>query len=256
MACSFFTLPKTLLREKLLMKKSGRIALVGSGEYLPVMQEFEESLLSAGPSHKYVQLATAAGQESANRLDYWERIGREQCERIGAQQIFLPVFTREDAMNELLAKEIDGAGLIYLSGGDPHYLAQTLFDTPVWRAIEANWRAGSSLAGCSAGAMAMGPDIPNFRKMRSEGSQGLGLIPNIRTIPHYDKFFKWIPDSAAELFLKAPPGISIVGIDEETAIYSDDVENWTVHGVASAHVLSKDHSAKYVGGDSFKVSGL
>ena len=103
MACSFFTLPKTLLREKLLMKKSGRIALVGSGEYLPVMQEFEESLLSAGPSQNYVQLATAAGQESANRLDYWERIGREQCERIGAQQIFLPVFTREDAMNELLA---------------------------------------------------------------------------------------------------------------------------------------------------------
>lgn len=235
------------------MKQHGRVALVGSGEYLPVMQEFEESLLAAGSSRKYVQLATAAGQESTNRLAYWERIGREQCERIGADQVFLPVFTREAAMNEELAKEIDGAGLIYLSGGDPHFLAQTLFDTPVWRAIETNWRAGSSLAGCSAGAMAMGPDIPNFRKMKSEGSQGLGLVTHIRTIPHYNKFFKWIPDSAAELFLKAPAGISIVGIDEDTAIYSDDLESWTVHGVASAHVLSKDHSAKYVDGDTFKV---
>ncbi len=235
------------------MKQHGRVALVGSGEYLPVMQEFEESLLAAGSSRKYVQLATAAGQESTNRLAYWERIGREQCERIGADQVFLPVFTREAAMNEELAKEIDGAGLIYLSGGDPHFLAQTLFDTPVWRAIETNWRAGSSLAGCSAGAMAMGPDIPNFRKMKSEGSQGLGLVTHIRTIPHYNKFFKWIPDSAAELFLKAPAGISIVGIDEDTAIYSDDVESWTVHGVASAHVLSKDHSAKYVDGDTFKL---
>ena len=235
------------------MKQHGRVALVGSGEYLPVMQEFEESLLAAGSSRKYVQLATAAGQESTNRLAYWERIGREQCERIGADQVFLPVFTREAAMNEELAKEIDGAGLIYLSGGDPHFLAQTLFDTPVWRAIETNWRAGSSLAGCSAGAMAMGPDIPNFRKMKSEGSQGLGLVTHIRTIPHYNKFFKWIPDSAAELFLKAPAGISIVGIDEDTAIYSDDLESWTVHGVASAHVLSKDHSAKYVDGDTFKL---
>ena len=235
------------------MKQHGRVALVGSGEYLPVMQEFEESLLAAGSSRKYVQLATAAGQESTNRLAYWERIGREQCERIGADQVFLPVFTREAAMNEELAKEIDGAGLIYLSGGDPHFLAQTLFDTPVWRAIETNWRAGSSLAGCSAGAMAMGPDIPNFRKMKSEGSQGLGLVTHIRTIPHYNKFFKWIPDSAAELFLKAPAGISIVGIDEDTAIYSDDVESWTVHGVASAHVLSKDRSAKYVDGDTFKL---
>ena len=100
--------------------------------------------------------------------------------------------------------------------------------------------------------MALGPDIPNFRKMKSEGSAGLNLVPHIRTIPHYNKFFKWIPDSAAELFLKAPEGIQIVGIDEDTAIFSDDLSTWIVAGVGGVLVLNGDHSGKY-GQDSSVV---
>ena len=73
------------------MNKPGRLALVGSGEYLPVMQEFERELIARGPSMRYVQLATAAGRESEVRRGYWERIGKEQAERIGAEQIFIPV---------------------------------------------------------------------------------------------------------------------------------------------------------------------
>ena len=235
------------------MSFHGRLALVGSGEYLPVMAEFETSLLNAGPSKRYVQIATAAGRESADRLEFWRLRGRDQADRIGAEQIFLPVFTRQDAMREDLAAEIDGAGLIYLSGGDPHYLARTLIDTPVYEAIIRNWQNGSSLAGCSAGAMAMGPDIPNFRRMKEEGEKGFGLLPSIRTIPHYNKFFKWIPDAAAQLFLKAPNGVCVVGIDEDTAMETTDLKNWQVYGVAGVHILSGAQSAKYLAGDSFDL---
>jgi len=227
------------------MSTHGRIALVGSGEYLPAMQEFESSLLAAGQSTKYVQLPTAAGRESATRLDYWRTMGEDQAKRIGAEQIFLPVFNRDDAMREDLAALVDGAGLIYLSGGDPHYLASTLSGTPVWEAIERNWRAGSSLAGCSAGAMALGPDIPNFRKMKEAGSVGLNVLPYIRTIPHYNKFFGWIPDAAAQLFLKAPEHITVTGIDEDTAIWSDDLLNWEVTGRGSVHLLTGSNTGKY-----------
>jgi len=240
------------------MADHGRIALVGSGEYLTVMQDFEASLLAAGGSDRFVQLPTAAGRESASRLNYWREIGAAQGERLQAEPIFLPVFNREDAMRHDLAKLIDGAGLIYLSGGDPHYLASTLMDTPVWSAIERNWRAGSSLAGCSAGAMALGPDIPNFRKMKEPGTQGLGLLPAIRTIPHYNKFFGWIPDTAAQLFLKAPEDVTIIGIDEETAIWSDDLSLWNVKGKGSLHLLSGSHKGKYAAGTSisFKCIAL
>jgi cyanophycinase-like exopeptidase len=232
---------------------AGRIALVGSGEYLPVMQEFESSLLARGGSKKYVQLATAAGRESQSRKEYWENIGREQAKRIGADHLFLPIFNREDAMREDFAAQVAGAGLIYLSGGDPHYLAETLAGTPVWAAIMSAWQSGSSLAGCSAGAMALGPDIPNFRKMKEEGSIGLGVLPAIRTIPHYNKFFGWIPDFAAQKFLKAPDHVTVVGIDEDTAMYSDDLSNWRVAGKASIHVLTGQLLGKHGHGTTFQL---
>jgi len=235
------------------MSEFGRLALVGSGEYLPVMAELESSLIQSGPSLRYVQLATAAGQESVERLRDWERIGKEQADRIGAQQVFLPVFTRADAMRMDFAEKIRGAGLIYLSGGDPHYLAQTLFGTPVWEAIMASWKSGTSLAGCSAGAMAFGPDIPHFRKMKESGEIGLGLLPNIRVVPHYNKFFKWIPEGAVQLFLKAPEGVRIVGIDEGTAIVTNNLKVWSIYGDGFAHLLNGKNPGKYESGSEVEI---
>ena len=77
-----------------------------------------------------------------------------------------------------------------MSGGDPHYLAKTLIDTPVWQAIRQNWKTGGSIAGCSAGAMVLSKEIPYFRFSNQPPSKGFNLLPNIRVIPHFDKFFK------------------------------------------------------------------
>jgi len=138
------------------MDKPGALALVGSGEYLPEMAELEGNLLRSGMErgklNRFVQLPLAAGRESQDRLRFWQELGATQAERLDSEQVFLPIYTREDAMREDLAAEIDNAGLIYISGGDPSYLATSLSGTPVWEAIERNWRAGSALAGCSAGA--------------------------------------------------------------------------------------------------------
>ena len=52
----------------------GSLALVGSGEYLPAMASFEQSLIDDGIKNGkraiYVQIPTAAGQESDDRLEY------------------------------------------------------------------------------------------------------------------------------------------------------------------------------------------
>ena len=235
------------------MTSFGKVALVGSGEYLPQMQELERQLLNAGNSNRFVQIPTAAGRESQNRLKFWEELGQAQAERIGAEAIFLPIFNREDALNPEFAKLIDGAGLIYLSGGDPHYLASTLLDTPVHQAIIANWQRGASLAGCSAGAMALGPDIPHFRRPKADGEMGFGVAKHIRTIPHYNKFFGWVPEFAAQKFLQAPPEICVIGIDEFTAIVSDDLENWKVLGEGRLHLLKGRNSGVYEAGVSVKI---
>jgi len=133
---------------------------------------------------------------------------------------------------------IKDAALIYMSGGDPHYLAETLMGTPLWDAIQENWRTGTSLAGCSAGAMVLSSHIPNFRMLKKSPTAGLNLLPEIRVIPHFNKFFRWIPDSAAKVLLHVPDGSILIGVDELTAIVkrSGD-EHWVVVGEAKVHVL-------------------
>lgn len=222
---------------------NGSLALVGSGEYLPTMAAFEKSLVDDGVKNgkqpRYIQIPTAAGRESTERLSYWENLGKKQGDLIGVESIFLPIFNRGDANNPDLAQQIADSALMYLSGGDPHYLAETLMGTLVWDAIVENWQSGASLAGCSAGAMVLSSHIPNFRLLKGSATAGLNLLPEIRVIPHFNKFFKWIPESAAKLLLHVPDESILIGVDELTAIVKRSGDSdWVVCGEAKVHVLN------------------
>jgi hypothetical protein len=86
--------------------------------------------------------------------------------------------------------------------------------------------------------MVLSSHIPHFRFSNKEPTPGLNLTPNIRVIPHFDKFFKWIPDSAAKVFLDVPDETILVGVDDLTALVkrSGD-DHWIVQGKAKVHVL-------------------
>jgi cyanophycinase-like exopeptidase len=221
---------------------NGSLALVGSGEYLPAMAKFEKSLVQDGIKNGkeaiYLQIPTAAGRESADRLSYWKELGLRQAQAIGVQETYLPIYTREDAFNQKYVDQVANSALMYMSGGDPHHLAEVLIDTPLWSAIIENWKTGASLAGCSAGAMVLSAHIPNFRLLKKTPTAGLNLLPEVRVIPHFNKFFKWIPESAAKVLLHVPDNSILIGVDELTAIVKRSGENdWLVIGQAKVHVL-------------------
>jgi cyanophycinase-like exopeptidase len=189
----------------------GTIALVGSGEWLPVMLNLEKELLN-NQNPVYVQLSTAAGQESPARLEHWKNLAQNQAKSLSVESRWLPVFDHESANNPELAEKIKGAGLIYLSGGDPTYLAESLRDSLVWKAIVKEWENGASLAGCSAGAMALTTWVPKMRikiGKNNEDVKGLGLLPNIRVIPHFDRMLGWIPDIITRYLINTPPGVTL-----------------------------------------------
>ena len=215
----------------------GALALVGSGEYLIQMQEIESDLLhrgiSRGKSNTYIQIPTGAGQESADRIEFWKDRGAAQANRMGAHCTFLPILKREDAYNPQYIEDISNAGLIYFSGGDPGYITEVFEETPLWKKIKEEFNSGTSLAGCSAGAMAFGSKIVGIRK--SHVQSGLGLIPEIEVIPHYDKFLGWVPDRIASIALRSDEGNYLLGIDEDTALVLTD--KWRVQGRAKVHVL-------------------
>ena len=218
-------------------KDHGVLALVGSGEYLPVMQAFENGLLHSallrGKRNSFVQIPTGSSEEGEDRREFWRRRGQEQSDRVGSECIYLPIHEREDAFNLEFVAAVKGAGLIYFSGGNPHHIAKVFKGSPLWDAIVQEWESGSSLAGCSAGAMAFGGTIMGIRK--SSHSEGLKLLPEIEVIPHYDKMLGWLPDRVASFIARAGTNTTLIGIDENTALVNDN--GWKVVGAGKAHIL-------------------
>lgn len=216
----------------------GPLALVGSGEYLPVMAGVEGALIRGRPG-RYVQIPTAAAREGPRRLRYWLDLGAAQAERLGVEQVPVLVRDRDEAGSADLAALVHGAGLVYLSGGDPLYLARTLRGTRVWAAVEAAWRAGAALAGCSAGAIALTGWVPAVRAPARPPEPGLGVLPWLRVLPHFDKMAARAPDLVSRATAGAPPGATVIGIDEDTAIVdmTGGGRSWRVHGRQQAWVL-------------------
>jgi cyanophycinase len=221
----------------LINQDSGAIALVGSGEYSVQMQELETELLhlaiSRGKKNHFIQIPTASSHEGQSRREHWQSLGKEQSDRIGSHCIYLPIHEREDAFNPDFLDLIADAGLIYFSGGDPHRVAEIFSGSPLWEEIIKQWSTGTSLAGCSAGAMAFGGAIMGLR--RSSHSPGLSLLPNIEVIPHYDKMLGWLPDRVASFVLRSDSESVLLGIDEYTALVHTD--SWRRVGRGKVHVL-------------------
>src|SRR2546430_975557 len=114
----------------------GPVALVGSGEFLPVMEAVDAALLAGRPP-RLAFLPTAAAQEGAERVDYWVELATEHCRRLGVEAVPVLALDRAGADDPGLAALIAGAGLVYLSGGNPGYLAETLRGSLVFDAIVA-----------------------------------------------------------------------------------------------------------------------
>ena len=227
------------------MTLPGRIALVGSGEYLPVMHDVEAHLLEGRP-RRYVQLATAAAPEGEASLRRWHELGGAAAARLDAEQVVIDVRNRDDAEDPKWAARIEGAGLIYLSGGNPSFLAQSLLGTAVWRAIADAWMAGASIAGCSAGAMALAGHVADFRHPRGDGTPGLGVLPGIRVLPHFDRMSKWVPEFAMHAAFAGEA--RVIGVDEDTALVGEPSTEtqweFKVMGRQSAWIVAPEHRTR------------
>ena len=231
----------------------GPIALVGSGEYLPEMAELEAGLL-AGRAPRYDQLATAAVPDGPAVVERWHQLGVAQANRLDVEPVVVPVNDRADANNPEFVRMIAGAGLIYLSGGDPNYLADTLRDTAIWSEIEATWRGGAAIAGCSAGAMALGSWIPSIRHPRKGSTTGLMLLEHVGFLPHFDAFAARVPDLFTRFVLPDEASITVFGIDEQTALVGGPKE-WTVLGRRSVWRLTSSGREEFPVGASVTTLG-
>ncbi len=227
----------------------GPIALVGSGEFTPAMENVDRALLDGRP-RKVAHLPTAAAPEGEARLAHWAELAAGHYARLDAEVDTVPIVDRETADDPMLVRRLGDAGLVYLSGGNPAYLADSLRGSRAWDAIVASHRVGIALAGCSAGAAALTALAPDMRTM--EMRPGLGLVPGLAVIPHFDRMRRWWPAAERRHVEQAPDGIAVVGIDEDTAVVGGR-GRWWVRGRGTATLLRPGEPRTFAAGEDFRA---
>ena len=232
----------------------GPVALVGAGEFLPVMAAIDAELLAAcgRPRPRVALLPTASWPDGEAVFLRWAAMGVDHFEALGAEVEVVLVRERHDAEDAGHAQAVGEADLIYLSGGKPDYLRDTLAGTAVWAAAEAAHARGSVLAGCSAGAMVLCAQQARFRTpphLPLGFEAGLGVVAGAAVLPHYDRF----PETLAALRVaQAPKGTVILGIDEDTAAIGRD-GTWLVRGAGRVTVWRGRHRERHRAGDTFQI---
>lgn len=213
------------------------LAIVGSGEYLPPMGEVDRQLIHLFDSPpRIVCLPTAAGTEGDHMIDHWMDLGLRHFESLGASVDAVRVWDRATAQDPALAERICAADFVYLSGGKPAYLYDTLVDSLAWEAIGDVLDRGGLLAGCSAGAMIQGEAFAGV----PSGHPGFGLWPGVQIVPHFDE----IPAAVVSAMrLAVGRDLTLVGVDGNTAL----VQNGDRHQVFGRRVTvwTRDDRTEY-----------
>jgi len=237
---------------------SGWIALVGSGEYLPVMRPVDARLLEStranGRVPRAVCLPTAAGREGQGSWGRWMRMGEQHFRALGAEVLALPVIDRASADDLQHARAVEQADLIYFSGGDPRYLHETLDGSRVWESVGRARERGAVLAGCSAGAMVLARELPDLRRAGLGTVPAFGLVPFRAVLPHFDRWKAFQALMLAGLRARLEPGETVLGVDEDTALIGRPAEAWQVHGRRSVSVITRDEVRVLHPGESLELS--
>ncbi|MEI7556414.1 Type 1 glutamine amidotransferase-like domain-containing protein [Candidatus Chlorohelix sp.] len=244
---------------------SGAVALVGSGEYLPAMEEIDRFLLNTLPNPqnaKVVLIPTASGLEPGMPAR-WSQLGVEHFVKIGAKVEPAMIIKREDTTRPEVLHKLRDADFYYFSGGNPMYLVETLIDTPAWEIILNRHRQGAALAGCSAGAMAFGGFTLNmrsaFKGQTPAWMTALSVEPSIVTYPHFDHMHSFVsPELFKAIISSAPPGVLQFGIDEDTALVRSRKDNgweWSVMGKQNVTLFrgGKDEGQIFKSGETLNL---
>ena len=223
---------------------SGRLALVGGDEFRSGCESMDAAILAAIGSANPVVLivpTAAAFENPARAADN----GVRHFESLGAAASPLMVLNHNDAMDAGIAAEVEGADLVYLTGGNPAHLLETLQDSLLLEAIHGRLEHGGILAGSSAGAMVMGSWM-RFREWR----RTLGIAPGIATLPHHERADS---DTVLGELESAPDDLSAVfGINGRAGALSGP-DGWTALGAGRVTVYQNGGWRRFEDGQSFSV---
>jgi cyanophycinase len=232
------------------------LAFMGSGEFEPWHDEVDRWLLDRAQGDGSVLIVPAASApEGDDVFDDWGTRGIAHYRRLGVPASVVPIRTRSDADREDVVAQIDGASVVFFSGGNPFALAEALRGSAWWARVVERLDDGLGFAGCSAGVSFLNDKTIDTAEMSFSGDPwkpGLGLVNDVRFGLHWDVVDRWIPGATSFIEASLAPGQVLVGIDEVTAMVGDGAR-WRVVGRAVVHVLQRGDWMHHAAGDVFEL---
>jgi len=167
-------------------------------------------------------------------------------QKLGAKDVgVVYVIDKASANDPTIVVSLRASKLIYLLGGFPRHLGETLANSLAWQAVLDAFQNGAVIAGSSAGAMVLCEHYydPYEKKLL----KGLNLISHACVLPHHNNFGKsWVKQVASLL-----PGSVLIGIDEQTGMIDDSKGEWTVYGAGEVTLYRGDQIKVHARGMQF-----
>jgi len=189
---------------------------------------------AAAPDHNHQRAAQ-------NGIHWFKKLGADNVSA-------LPLIDRQSADDPAVVEALRRSKMIYLLGGFPRHLAQSLAGSKSWQAILTAHQAGAVIAGSSAGAMILCEHYydPHQKNIFS----GLGLLSGCCVLPHHDTFGKsWAPMLAQRL-----AGVVLIGIDEQTGMLNDGpAGRWQAYGAGGVTLYKNERRKLFAAGKPFDL---
>jgi cyanophycinase len=226
----------------------GHLVLEGGAEFGGAMREpdLRAIELAGGLDASISILPTAAAPDQNHKRA--GNNGIRWFKSLGATNVIsVDVIDRASADDDSLAASIRSSRLIYLLGGFPRHLDETLANSACWAAALDAYHQGAVIAGSSAGAMVLCEHYydPYEKKLL----RGLNLIPNACVLPHHDNFGKTWANQLKGLL----PGATLLGIDESTGMIAEADRAWRVYGAGEVTLYSGTQVQRYAQNSTFSL---
>jgi len=211
---------RTMLPGAADVRRPGPVVLLGGAEHRAPSAPVDRWLLDrVGRAGVRVTVIPAASTTAS--LPATAALARNHWTSLGAR---VTVVVPADGLTPRDDDALTDPDIVVLTGGVPGRLVRALGASPLWERVLDQWRAGATLAGSSAGAIALfawrlALRAPHpFRLV-----PGLGPLDGYVCVPHFDRFVRPLP--ALHPWMRRTErgfgGTGIVGIDESTALVAD-----------------------------------
>jgi cyanophycinase len=216
----------------------GRLIIIGGHEAKigerAILNEIAERVGKGKP----LVVVTAASQEPEELFDIYKQAFSD-CGVTNIRK--LDIRTREQATNPEALAQLEGAAVIFFTGGDQLRITSQIGDSPVFQRMHEFYRQGGTIAGTSAGAAAMpatmlisGASDSSIEISGLGMAPGFGLLDNVVIDSHFAERGRMSRLLGA--VAQNPRNLGL-GIDEDTAILVERGQSFRVIGSGAVYVV-------------------